>query len=68
MASGLINVGRRAGQILTPKSLEKNSIFDVSDEAIEEQSRTDAPLASTLPGAVGRFVTEAAYMAYHDRA
>lgn len=61
MASGLINVGRRAGQLLTPKAYEEK--LGVSDKDIEEQSRTDAPLASTLPGAVGRFVTEAALTA-----
>ncbi len=61
MASGLVNVGRRTGQILTPKSLEEK--FGVSDRAIESQATTDAPLASTLPGAVGRFVTEAALTA-----
>jgi hypothetical protein len=62
-ASGLVNVARRAGQILTPKSLEKNSVFDVSDQAIENQSETDAELASTGPGAFGRFFTEAALTA-----
>lgn len=61
MASGLVNVGRRAGQLLTPKAYEEK--LGVSDKDIEEQSRTDAPLASTLPGAVGRFVTEAALTA-----
>jgi hypothetical protein len=61
MASGLVNVGRRAGQILTPKSMEAK--LGVSDQDIENQAETDAPLASTLPGAVGRFVTEAAVTA-----
>lgn len=61
MASGLVNVGRRAGQLLTPKAYEER--LGVSDADIEEQSRNDAPLASTLPGAVGRFVTEAALTA-----
>jgi hypothetical protein len=61
MASGLVNVGRRAGQLLTPKKYEEK--LGVSDADIEEQSKTDAPLASTLPGAVGRFVTEAALTA-----
>ncbi len=57
-ASGLVNVGRRAGQILTPKSLEEK--LGVSDRHIQNQSETDAELASTLPGALGRFTTEAA--------
>ena len=61
MASGLTNVGRRAGQILTPKAYEEK--LGVSDRDIQNQSETDAELASTLPGAVGRFVTEAALTA-----
>lgn len=60
-ASGLTNVGRRAGQLLTPKAYEEK--LGVSDKAIQTQSETDAELASTLPGAVGRFVTEAAVTA-----
>lgn len=61
MASGLVNVGRRAGQLLLPKSMEAR--FGVSDEDIESQRTTDAALQNTLPGAVGRFVTEAALTA-----
>lgn len=61
MASGLVNVGRRAGQILTPKSYEEK--LGVSDKDIQNQSETDAALAGTLPGGVGRFVTEAALTA-----
>src|SRR5688572_20143015 len=61
MASGLVNVGRRAGQLLTPKHRE--AAMGVSDQDIENQSETDAELASTLPGALGRFVTEAALTA-----
>jgi hypothetical protein len=60
-ASGLVNVGRRAGQILTPKKYESG--LGVSDQDIENQAETDAPLTRTLPGAVGRFVTEAAVTA-----
>ncbi len=60
-ASGLVNVGRRAGQLLTPKAYEEK--LGVSDRAIQNQSETDAELASTLPGAVGRFVSEAALTA-----
>ena len=60
-ASGLVNVGRRAGQLLLPKSLEER--FGVSDEDIDSQRTTDSALQSTLPGAVGRFVTEAALTA-----
>ncbi len=61
MASGLVNVGRRAGQILTPKAYEEK--LGVSDQDIQNQSETDAELARTGPGAVGRFVTEAALTA-----
>lgn len=60
-ASGLTNVARRAGQILTPKAYEEK--LGVSDKDIEEQSHTDSELAGTLPGGVGRFVTEAALTA-----
>ncbi len=60
-ASGLVNVARRAGQILTPKAYEEK--FGVSDKDIENQAGTDREIASTLPGAVGRFVSEAALTA-----
>ncbi len=60
-ASGFANVGRRAGQILTPKKYE--SKLGVSDQDIQNQAETDSELASTLPGAVGRFVSEAAITA-----
>lgn len=60
-ASGVANVGRRAGQLLTPKAYEGK--LGVSDQDIENQSERDQDLASTLPGAVGRFVSEAAITA-----
>ena len=60
-ASGAVNVLRRAGQILTPKAYEEK--LGVSDKDIDEQAKYDAPVAGTLPGAVGRFVTEAAITA-----
>lgn len=61
MASGLVNVGRRAGQLLTPKSLEGK--LGVSDADIASQATTDRELASTGAGATGRFLTEAALTA-----
>jgi hypothetical protein len=61
MASGLVNVGRRAGQLLTPKSMEAK--LGVSDQDIQNQSETDSELAGTLPGFAGRFLSEAALTA-----
>ncbi len=59
--SGIANVGRRAGQLLTPKSQEAR--LGVSDQDIENQAGTDQELAGTGAGGVGRFVSEAALTA-----
>ncbi len=60
MASGLVNVGRRAGQLVTPKALEAK--LGVSDKDIEEQTELDADLRKGAGGA-GALVTEMAVTA-----
>lgn len=54
LASSMVNIGRRAGQLLTPKSLEVAR--GVSDADIEEQTDTDKDLLNTKAGMLGRFV------------
>ena len=61
MASGLTNVGRRLGQILTPKQYEEK--LGVSDKDIESQATTDRELEEDGPGKWGRLVTETALTA-----
>jgi hypothetical protein len=61
MASGLVNVGRRAGQLLTPKSLE--SKIGVSDADIDEQTNVDRDLRKTGAGMAGSLVSEIALTA-----
>lgn len=56
--SGLVNVGRRAGQILTPKSLEEK--LGVSDADIAKQGETDSDLLGTGWGTAGRILGEVA--------
>lgn len=61
MAAGLSNVGRRAGQILTPKSLEAK--LGVDDATIANREETDAALRRTGPGMAGALLTEMAVTA-----
>ena len=56
--SGLVNVGRRTGQILTPKSFEER--LGVSDKDIAQQGETDAELLNTGAGTAGRIFGEIA--------
>lgn len=61
MAAGLVNVGRRAGQLLTPKAYEED--LGVSDKDIDNQTETDRDLTRTGAGTAGKLLTEIAVTA-----
>lgn len=61
MAAGLANVGRRAGQYLTPKSMEAK--LGVDDQTIANREETDAPLRRTGAGMAGSLLSEIALTA-----